>query len=231
MLQSEAFVLHRYAYKDTSVLMKLFTKNDGVVACIARGAKRLKSPWRSLVHPFKPILVSLSGRTDLKTLRFMELSGSDVMLTGNALASGFYLNELLVNFLMPHDPQAELFSVYIITLLELSLGNILPALRRFEWQLLRTLGYAPDLSHANGVPIKIGEFYKLAPGQSLERVAPFSKNQPHVYSAKVLQAISAQQFTDKAILGEAKRLNRAWIDFYLEGKVLKSRELFYVPVA
>ena len=71
------------------------------------------------------------------------------MLTGSALFSGFYLNELLMKLLARHDPHTTLFDVYAQTLPSLALvddGSVQAALRAFELSLLREVGVLPDLS-------------------------------------------------------------------------------------
>ena len=71
------------------------------------------------------------------------------MLTGAALFSGFYLNELLMKLLARHDPHPHLFDAYALTLGALdpqSETSVESALRAFELTLLREVGVLPDLS-------------------------------------------------------------------------------------
>lgn len=227
MTPHRAFVLHGFAYQDTSVLVKYFSQDVGLVSCVARGVKRMKSPWRALAHPFIPLSITYSGRSTLKTLRSMEAACQPFSLQGNALLSGLYINELLVRFLMAEDPQPELFDCYLKTLAMLAMNDILPALRCFEWQLLVTLGYAPDLSQACDQAVLSDQFYLLKPGHALEVASPEKEGAMHVYRGDVLRAIASNQFDQAHTQKEIKRLLRGWIDYYLDGRPLKSRELFY----
>jgi len=71
------------------------------------------------------------------------------MLTGAALFSGFYLNELLMKLLARHDPHPSAFDVYAGTLPLLAHGDDAvsqAALRAFEIGLLKEIGVLPDLS-------------------------------------------------------------------------------------
>src|SRR5439155_20288805 len=98
-----AYVLHRYDWSETSLILDLFTREQGRLAVAAKGAKRPYSQLRSVLLPFQRINVSLgkaavadAGGSEVQTLRGAEWAGGAAMLTGAALFSGFYLNELLM---------------------------------------------------------------------------------------------------------------------------------------
>jgi DNA repair protein RecO (recombination protein O) len=107
--------------------------------------------------PFQRLQVSLSGtavkdessNSEVQNLRGAEWAGGAAMLTGAALFSGFYLNELLMKLLARHDPHAALFDAYALTLPELASNDearVQSALRAFELTLLQQTGQLPDLS-------------------------------------------------------------------------------------
>ncbi len=155
-----AYVLHRYDWSETSLVIDLFTREQGRVAVVAKGAKRPYSQLRSVLLPFQRIYVVLgrppkpaaSGETpgEVLNLRGAEWAGgAGVMPNGAGLFSGFYLNELLMKLLARHDPHPLLFDVYAQTLPALSLpheADSQAALRAFELSLLQALGVLPDLS-------------------------------------------------------------------------------------
>lgn len=154
-----AFVLHRYDWSETSLILDLFTREQGRVAVVAKGAKRPYSQLRSVLLPFqrlhvsigKPPKANISGEpvTDIHNLRAAEWAGGAAMLTGAALFSGFYLNELLMKFLARSDPHAALFDIYTQTLPALTSPHepsVQSALRAFELALLKEVGLLPDLS-------------------------------------------------------------------------------------
>ena len=150
-----AYVLHRYDWSESSLILDLFTREQGRLAVIAKGAKRPYSQLRSVLLPFQRIQVSLgrAPKTDaageptseVQTLRAAEWAGGAAMLTGAALFSGFYLNELLMKLLARSDANPALFDVYASTLSALG-TNDEAALRAFEVSLLRQIGLLPDLS-------------------------------------------------------------------------------------
>jgi DNA repair protein RecO (recombination protein O) len=150
-----AYVLHRYDWSESSLILDLITREQGRLAVIAKGAKRPYSQLRSVLLPFQRVQVSLgrAPKTDatgepsseVQTLRAAEWAGGAAMLTGAALFSGFYLNELLMKLLARSDPHPALFDVYANTLSDLG-SNDEAALRAFEVSLLKGIGLLPDLS-------------------------------------------------------------------------------------
>ncbi|MBC8058108.1 MAG: DNA repair protein RecO [Rhizobiales bacterium] len=151
-----AYVLHRYDWSESSLILDLFTREQGRLAVAAKGAKRPYSQLRSILLPFQRITVSLGkaasqdeGASEVQTLRGAEWGGGAAMLTGAALFSGFYLNELLMKLLARHDPHAALFDAYASTLPALGTDDetgAQAALRAFELTLLQEIGLLPDLS-------------------------------------------------------------------------------------
>lgn len=157
--QLAAFVLHQYDWSETSLIVDLFTREQGRVVVAAKGAKRPYSQLRAVLLPFQRIQVGL-GRAarstvgddavpDVQTLRSAEWGGGAVMPGGAALFSGFYLNELLMKLLARHDPHPGLFDDYAQTLPALVANDdasAQAALRAFELKLLQSVGLLPDLS-------------------------------------------------------------------------------------
>jgi DNA repair protein RecO (recombination protein O) len=75
--------------------------------------------------------------------------GGHIMPTGEALLSGYYLNELLLRLLARDDPHPSLFDLYRQVVQVLASGHegtIAPALRAFELLLLRDIGFLPELN-------------------------------------------------------------------------------------
>jgi len=138
------FVLHTYAYKETSLIVEAFTRRFGRVALLARGARRPRSAMRGVLLAFHPLRLGWSGSGELATLMAAEWGGALQPLAGRGLMCGFYLNELLLRLLPREDAHEELFDAYAEALSRLSAGEVLSAvLRSFEKRLLAELGYAP----------------------------------------------------------------------------------------
>jgi DNA repair protein RecO (recombination protein O) len=143
-----AFVLHRYDWSESSLILEVFTRHHGRVALVAKGAKRPSSSFRPVLLPLQPLNVAFGGDTEIRTLKGAEWGGGQVMPTGDALLSGYYLNELLLRLLARDDPHPQLFDTYAaaVSVLASEHGEALePALRAFELLLLREIGLLPSL--------------------------------------------------------------------------------------
>ena len=166
-----AFVLHRYDWSETSLIVDLFTRERGRVVVAAKGAKRPYSQLRPVLLPFQRIHVQL-GKTpadaasEIHTLRTAEWGGGATMPSGGALFRGFYVNELLLKLLARQDPHPRLFDIYEQTLsaiggAESAAGAA--ALRAFELLLLRETGVLPQLDRhtLTHQPLQADEGYAL----------------------------------------------------------------------
>lgn len=140
-----AYLLHHRAYRESSVLLEVFSVRHGRLGIVARGARSARSKWGSLFQPFQRLLLSWSERGELGTLTGAEADGPPAPLSGEAVFSGWYLNELLLRMLTRHDPHPVLFDRYAQALGGLA-GPASPAvLRQFEMGLLEDLGYGLHL--------------------------------------------------------------------------------------
>jgi DNA repair protein RecO (recombination protein O) len=225
-----AFVLHARPYRETSQLVDLFSRHYGRLRVVARGFRRPKNGSRILA-PFTPLLVGWSGKTELKTLVSAEHSGRSLMLSGERLYSGFYLNELLIRLLVEHDPHQHLFDHYLNIMTSLADGEpIEPALRQFERNLLDEAGYGLmiDTDIVSGQPVLPGQWYWFEPstGFSLWQPSEQDKNSPYLFRGEALLAISHGDYQDLDTARAAKRLMRLAIHEHLGDKPLRSRELF-----
>ncbi len=228
-LLQPSFVLHRRDYRNTSLLLELFTLHDGRLPAIARGAKSTRTGRAALLQPFRPLLVGMSGRSEIRTLTQVEAQGRAYDLAGKMLYCGFYINELLMRLLGRNDPHPDLFAYYLETLSALAGGQDLNAnLRCFEIRLLKELGYALLLSHesASGEPVSAEAVYEYVVEQGPVSVAgPADASRLRVHG-RTLLSLHNNEPMDPATLGEAKNLMRRVLAFYLGDKPLKSRELF-----
>lgn len=144
--EEPAYVLHRYDWSESSLILEMLTRHHGRVALVARGAKRPSSSFRPVLLPLQGLHVAFGGDAEIRTLKGAEWQGGHVMPTGEALLAGYYLNELLLTFLARDDPYPRLFDVYaqVVRVLASGHAEALPgALRTFELLLLRELGLLP----------------------------------------------------------------------------------------
>ena len=218
------FILHQYAYRDTSRIVEVFTAEHGRLTLFARGANGPKSSLKGILRPFQRLLLSWSGKSEACQLVTAEVDGQVTTLPAQRLMSGFYLNELLLKLTERCDPHPEIFFSYAECMQSLCGGDAVEAcLRRFEKRLLNDLGYGLDLAQtAQGQPVQTDRYYRFA----LESGAqPCVAEAPGAVYGQSLADLQAESFSDARSLRDAKRLLRAAIDTCLDGRTLKSREV------
>jgi len=224
--QQAAFILHYRPFRDTSQILDILSREHGKLALVARGSRGPKSRVRGVLRPFMPLTMSWVQRSDLGTLTGAELHGAPLRLNGDALLSGYYVNELLLHFLHRHDPQPEIFDIYVAVIEALAASDdVAPCLRQFEIELLRNLGYALNLDHdaRSQEPLQAESYYEYRSEQGPVEVA--RSDGDLVFSGALLSAIGEQRFAEPDVLRAASRLLREVIAFHLGGKELKSRKV------
>ncbi len=216
-----AFVLHRRAYRETSVLLEVLSREHGRLGLVARGAARPRSRLRPLLQPFQPLLLTWSGYGDLATLTAAEEAERLPSLPAARLLSAFYLNELLIALLARLDPSPELYQSYHVALLELAAGdNEQVSLRRFEVRLLAALGYGLQLTHEadSGQPLVPGRTYRYLPERG--PLVTTTSGEGTIISGRSLLALAADEIDEPAILREVKQLTRAVLASRLDKPLL-----------
>lgn len=225
-----AYVLHRRPYRDTSLLLELFSAEHGRLSLVSRGARRSGkgSSLAAQLQPFAPLLASWSGRGDLKTLTGSESARPAWQLGGDRLYSGLYVNELLMRLLHRHDPHPRLFAMYGETLSALAGTDIVDdALRAFELCLLDELGYGFALTREadTGESVSAPHWYRYEPGVGLVRVSRDGLHTEDCYAGDHLLAMARGEFGGE-VRASSKRLLRAALAVQLGNEPLRSRELF-----
>lgn len=221
-----AYVLHTYPFRETSLIIEVFSRDHGRLALLARGARRPRSPLRGLLMAFQPLELGWSGKGEVRTLMKAEWQGGQPLLAGKALFCGYYLNELLLHLLPREDAHERLFAVYAETLRRFADGLHEADLRRFERALLGELGYGLTLAHdAEGEVIDADAHYAY----EIER-GPVRLKSPGAsalaVSGRTLIDMNRDDFSDPRSLAEAKPLMRALIAHYTGGKGLETRKIF-----
>ena len=227
VLLQPAFVLHRRPYRDTSLLLEVFSQDHGRVGLVARGAAGSRSRLKGLLQPFAPLLLSWIGAGELATLTAAEDAGRPIPLPPQRVLAGLYVNELLLRLLPRLDPHPGLFAAYPLLLAELAAApGEEPPLRRFEKRLLEELGYGLtlDCEAMNGTPIVAEEQYCYVLDRGPLAASPSKVGVP--ISGQGLLALRDGSLNDPTVLREVKRLTRAALAVQLRGRALKTRELY-----
>lgn len=167
-----AFVLHAYDWSESSLVLEVFTREQGRLAVIAKGAKRPTSQLRAVLLPLQRLHLQLTkakaeGEDAVHTLRHADWVADHPLPTGPALLAGYYLNELLLRLLPRAEPQAPLWQAYAQSVLGLARAPLSaePWLRAFELALLGELGWLPalDADSVTQAPLREAQCYTLSP--------------------------------------------------------------------
>ena len=222
-----AFLIHHHDYTDSSRIVELLTREHGRISLFARGVRRAKSPFRPLLQPFVPLLVSWSGGIDGGQLTGAELAGEAAPMPPQRLMSGFYLNELLLRLTVRGEAVQEVFDVYALAIERLRQGAPeQAALRNFERRLLEHIGYGLDVSRdaASGEPLEADRYYHFQPGLGLKAAGPQADVSAAFLGADLMD-FGAGRLESPASLRAAKRLLREALEHCLEGRGLRSRDV------
>jgi DNA repair protein RecO (recombination protein O) len=222
------YVLHSYPFSESSLIVETFTRESGRVPLVARGARRPKSALRGVLLAFQPVLLSWSGKTELRTLLKAEWLGGHEPLKGLAMMCGFYLNELLLRLLPRDDPHERLFDHYEDTIESLGRGQEIPVgLRRFEKALLDELGYGVilDRETAGGHPIVAEQCYVYLAERGPVPASGGAPQKGVELDGQTLIDMQRDDYARAATLQQSKALMRALINHHLGDRQLHTRQL------
>jgi len=232
-----AYVLHRYDWSESSLILEVFTRHYGRVALVARGAKKPSSSFRPILLPMQPLHIAFGGDAEIRTLKSAEWQGGHVMPTGDALLSGYYLNELLMRLLAREDPHPALFDAYSATvqlLASQSIDTLQLALRAFELRLLRDIGLLPmlDIETATLGALQAHTRYVLVAEAGLRQAHDGDRaSLPGEHWQALQQALGENSLFSETLaacipgLNQLKTQLRALLHYHCGVKVLKTRQL------
>jgi len=235
VLSQPAFLLHARPFRETSLIIEVFSRQYGRVGLLAKGVRNPKSRKRALVMPFQALLLGWSGKGELPLLTAIEATDVARELAAEQRYAAFYLNELLLKLLHRHDAHESLFDYYSNTLEEIYQGTpVQHALRGFEKELLSQCGYGLILHQEAGSsqPVEAEKIYHYISGQGPKPVAAGDKKksssqQGLTIKGKSLLDFYHNVFDDKESLNECRNLIRYLLNRQLEGKTLHSRQVYH----
>lgn len=233
---AEAWVLHSRPFRETSLIVEAFSREFGRMGLVARGGRRPRSALALAARPFRRLLLSWTGRGELATLTGAESAPQSApphfalaLPAGETLLAAMYLNELVLRLTRREDPHPELFDHYSQALGDLcAAGPMEPVLRRFELDLLASLGFGLNLRHdieGRDLAPKAAYCYRMEQGaEALPNGA--RTGEAMNFSGAELLGIEHGDWGSRDIRRAAYRLLKTAIDFYLEGKPLNTRKVF-----
>ncbi|RQS73016.1 DNA repair protein RecO [Burkholderia sp. Bp8963] len=225
--EQPAFVLHSYPYRETSLIVDVLTRDHGRLALVAKGAKRPHSALRGVLQTFQPLLLSWSGKSEMRTLTGAEWVGGMLPLGGDALLCGFYANELLVKFCAREDPQPPLFNHYVVTLTRLAHGEpAVQVLRSFERVLLRETGYAMALNRTVARrAVEADRLYVFDPERGVRNADDDVPSHWPVVTGQTLLDMEQDDYHRAQTVAQSKTLMRFLLNTYLGGTPLATRQI------
>lgn len=246
-ITQQALILHRRPYRETSLIVTFLTPEHGKLNAVVRGVRgksckgnpaQAKQAW---LQPFQVLNISWLEKSSLKlpglvNLRQLEPTQVRFPLLGESNLCGLYVNELLYRLLYPHIAIEVLFESYQQTLYDLAVAKDRLdqswALRQFEYELLKSMGYALQLAtDSKQLPIKIGKNYHYYPEIGAVAIDPLQNKvscNPSSYveiSGECLLKFSQLKKCDSC-LQVWKKLFRILLARYLGGKPIQTRALF-----
>lgn len=228
-----AYVLHCRPFRETSLIVEVFSRDYGRLGLVGRGARDARSRRRALLLPFQPLQIGWSGKGELPLLTSIEMLGSARELAGQQRYAAYYLNELLLRLLHRHDPHEMLFDSFSEALDALYEGrDTQQVLRRFEKHLLSETGYGLILTHeANSTkPIQSRLVYNYVRELGPQPVDASQAAGLKIHGQSLID-LHNEQFTERRSLQETKQLIRFLIDGQLAGRRLHSRHVLHQVIS
>jgi DNA repair protein RecO (recombination protein O) len=220
-----AWILHHYPYRDSSLLLEVFSREYGRIGLVARGARSARSRWQNQLQMLRPLLLSWNMRGELGTLTGVDSRGTVDVFPGRQVLCACYLNELLLRLLTRHDPHPELFAAYEESVLLLAADEE-QALRLFEKRLLQALGYGLLLEHEydSGAAVVADRHYEYLMEKGPVRCQAPGDDGIFLQGSSLL-ALHHDNLRDPQACREIKRLMRAALALYLGARPLRTREV------
>ncbi len=160
-----AIVIRSVEVFESSSIVTVFTRELGKAAALAKGARRLKSPFEGGLDLLSVsdivLLPRASEALDLLTESAPVERFDTLRRDLAALYAGFHIAQLLSDLTDVHDPHPRLFDAARVTLRRLGEGDLrIRRVARFELFCLRELGLMPSLdtcSHCGRAVVNEGD--------------------------------------------------------------------------
>lgn len=228
IIEQPSFVLHRSPYRETSLVIDVFSRDYGRLTLVAKGAKRPHSALRGVLQTFQPLALGWSGKSEMRTLTRADWVGGMQPLVGDALLCGFYVNELLARFCAREDVYLQLFNHYTLTLTRLATGvPSSPTLRSFERMLLQEIGYAREFDRLTKTRELVvpSHTYVFEPEYGVREARTSDPAHWPIVLGQTLIDMEHDDYASAVTLTQSKNLMRFLLHHYLGGAPLHTRQI------
>lgn len=237
-LKTPAVVIRRARLKEADRVITFFTRELGKISAVAKGVRKGKSKLAGHLETLTYINLSLARGKNLDTIIGSQTL-SPYLAVRNSLertAYGLYFAELVSHFAPEGQANPALFGLLVETLENLSsTASPEPLARYFELNLLKTLGYQPELRRCVNcrAELKVVTNYFtpasggiLCPDCAAATGAAFAVS---VSGLKVMRFLLENRYKSAARLRIDQRLNlevaaiiRGYVQYLLEKGSVKS---------
>lgn len=145
MVETEGFIISEVSYGETSKIINIFTKDYGIIGVHARGAKTIKSPFRSTTSAFLFVKINIRYKVDKLSI----LISSDIINPFKFIRSDLQLLSFLTYLIdLSSQVYRESLNENIYDLLKLSLLKIEDGMDPFVMTNLLEIKYLDFLGVA-----------------------------------------------------------------------------------
>ena len=223
-MQSFGYILNHRPFRDSSLLVDIFTEDYGRICCVARPAKKRGKILKGSLEPFRYLHLQWIGKGDVQTLTEADERGRHT-IPPSEMMMGLYLNELLLLLTQQHSPLPELFSAYKYTLHKLNDPEInKQIMMQFELYLLASLGLPVVTQTDEAISVKVRYRFSVEEGVKVED-EPFNHQSR---SVKVDGALLIALQDMKSLSNEHWKQLRVFLDavfLLLTPRTINSRKL------
>ena len=148
--ESEAIVLRTYPFRESDLLVTLFTRLEGKVRGVARAAKKSRRRFGGALEPLTYVKVAYDDRERQELIRLDSCEVLDSPLTSEvsyprAVALG-HVAELLDELLPDREANDAVFRLALSVLSQLRGQEFWLPVTYFDLWTARLMGYLPELS-------------------------------------------------------------------------------------
>lgn len=204
LIETESLILKSYSLSEADRIIVLFTRDQGLIRGVAKGARRLKSKFGSSLEPFSIVNAEYFQKDDreLVSIQNVELvrSSFEVASVPAYLKTFSYFADLIQAFMPLNDPNPTLYRM-VRACIDTKVNDPadLAAIRLyFEVWLLRLVGYLPDWRKCSRC------------GRTLDDVETVSNDtDENVYCGNCFKGRGAENVTpfERLLVSSAQRLH------------------------
>ena len=208
----EAIVLRHSDYGEADRILVLYTRENGKVRAIAKGARKIRSRKAGHLEPFTRVVLQLAQGRDMPIVTQADTVDAYLPLREDLLKTGYaaYIAEMVDRFFYEEGENQAVYRLLTETLERISSQpNPQLAIRYFEMHLLDLLGFRPELFHCLGCGEEIqpqGQFFSIAQGGVFCPKCGASRPDVTPVSVELLRTLRHMQ---RSTYAEASRLERA----------------------